>query len=441
MAVDEPFREIRARRTLWSRKGCCLLLVALMGAGERESFSQTPSIDISDRLPFGQKPIDYHGVDVNDAVAGLNARLEAGSTSLHYDPKHGYLLSLLKALEVPIESQLLVFSKTAANQRLIAPRTPRAIYFNDDVSVGSVLGASTLEVTAMDPHKGALFWVLEQQQDREPRLKREARCLACHVGNSTLQVPGLMVRSFLTDLHGKPQVGYSRITHATAITKRWGGWYVTGRRDGMIHRGNLIGEQERSRHKREPTFRGNVTDLKPFLDVSRFPSPHSDIVAHLVLNHQAHGQNLLIRAGYESRFNRRSDVEDRLLRYLLFVDEAPLTAPVAGTSGFEAWFPKQGARDAKGRSLRQFDLKTRLFRYRLSYLVQTTMFERLPGEVKTRLYRRLWDALTTGKLPKGKALSEAVLEIPNGERRAIIGILRSTQPELPRYWFNETGCR
>ena len=81
----------------------------------------------------------------------------------------------------------------------------------------------------------------------------------------------------------------------------------------------------------------------------------------------------------ESRLNRRSDVEQRLVRYLLFLDEPPLTDTITGTSGYARWFAERGPCDSNGRSLRQFDLKTRLFKYRLSYLIYSPSFNNLPG--------------------------------------------------------------
>jgi len=383
-------------------------------------------INITDRLPYGHRPIDYSSPATNDAVVRLNRRLKAGRVRLNADDRHGYLPALLKALKIPVESQLLVFSKTALHPRLVTPNTPRAIYFNDEAAVAWVPGSSAVEVMAVDPLKGVNFYTLKQRG--KPRFVREDRCLACHAGTTTLQVPGWMVRSFHVTDTGQPISGYSRITHNTHLKKRWGGWYVSGVHGQQPHRGNIAGKRQNTRFRRNPGFAGNVTQLKQFLDVSRFLSPHSDIAAHLVLNHQAHGVNLITRVGYETRLNRTSDAEERLLRYLLFVDEAPLTFPVTGTSGYRKWFEQQGPFDSHGRSLRQFDLKTRLFKYRLSYLIYSPLFDGLPKQVKARLYKRLWDILT------GESPQAPFNTIPKAERRAIVEILRDTKRNLPSYW-------
>ena len=310
----------------------------------------------------------------------------------------------------------------------MAPKNPRAVFFNDEISVGWVPGSESLEILAMDPLKGANFYALDVDAKSRPQFLRIDGCLACHAGTTTLQVPGWIVRSFLVDRNGKPIVGYSRITHASKLNKRWGGWYVTGRHGTQIHRGNIIGKDANQRFRTEEKGAGNVTDLCAFVDLTRYPAKHSDLVAHLVLNHQAHGLNLITRVGYEERFGRKSDAEAQLLRYLLFLDETPLTAPVSGTSGYRRWFANRGPFDSKKRSLRQFDLKSRTFKYRLSYLIYSRAFDGLPKKVKARFYRSLWNVLT------GRDASPDFRKIPAAERQAILEILRETKPDLPPYW-------
>ena len=365
---------------------------------------------IGDRLPYGQQPIDYFGSETADPLSRLNERLGSGEVRLAYEPERGYLRSLLESLQVPVESQMLVYSKTALNQNLVEPGNPRAIYFNDSVSVGWVPGAASIEVSALDPHKGAMFYTLPQQDSSTPQLRREERCLACHAAQSSLQVPGWLVRSFLTDAEGNPKEGYSPVNHALAFRKRFGGWYVTGRYDAEPHLGNLAGLDESETEKAD--------------DRSAYLTPHSDIVAQLVLHHQAHGLNLLVRAGYEHRLGRRSDAEEQLLRYLLFADEVWLDGPVEGISKFREWFAKQGPFDERGRSLRQFDLKTRLFKHRLSYLIYSPVFDGLPPEVRQRLYSRIRSVLEGESLPECEPF-------PHEERAAIVQILRATKKDWP----------
>ena len=92
--------------------------------------------------------ITYLNDKADDPIAKLGRQLKSGDATLKRGEKHGYLKSLLKTLDVPIESQLLVFSKTALNQKLIGPTNPRAIYFNDDVYIAWVPGAWEIPVIA-----------------------------------------------------------------------------------------------------------------------------------------------------------------------------------------------------------------------------------------------------------------------------------------------------
>jgi hypothetical protein len=241
-------------------------------------------------------------------------------------------------------------------------------------------------------------------------------------------VPGHLVRSFTTNDDGELRSGYSRITHDSSLAQRWGGWYVTGTHGAQPHSGNLVGERAAERHKADPAIGGNVTDLQPYFDVAKYPTPHSDIVALLVLDHQAHLQNLLTRLNYETRLERRSTVLEPLVRYLLFADAPDWDAPIRGTSEFAEVFTKRGPFDRRGRSLRELDLQTRLPKYRLSYLIYSRSVAALPDEAKSKLYRRLWDVLT------GRDTSPPFRHLPAEERQAIVEILRETHPDLPEYW-------
>lgn len=418
---------------------CVRWWLALMMAGcayqcvRAEGADQPQPILLTDRLPFGQPPIDYFASPADDPVASLRRRLEAGETPLRFEPHSGYLRPLLKELQVPVESQLLVFSKTSVNQKLISPRQPRAVYFNDDVSVAWMPGAASLEISAIDPRKGAVFYTLLQTDDEPPRLQRQESCLACHAGASTLQVPGLLVRSFLTDATGEPLTGYSRVTHATELAKRWGGWYVTGQHGTQPHLGNLTSELDAQRRKSDPAYRTNLERLTDECDLTPYLTDRSDIVAHLVFDHQTHLQNLITRVNYECRLNRRSDAEDQLLRYLLCVDEAALAEPISGNSGYREWYERQGPFDSQGRSLRQLDLRTRLFKYRLSPLIYSRAWEGLPEAVRMRLETRLWEILS------GDDDAEEFRVIPADERRAVLEMLRDTKPNLPECFRQTEG--
>ncbi len=354
-------------------------------------------VEITSPLPYGSEPINYFAESPDDAIVRIQKRLDAGELSFENRKHSGHLLDLLQGLEVPVESQTLVFSKTSLNQPLIEPKNPRAIYFNDDVTIGWVPGAVAIEIALQDALKGTVFYTLPVHRDEDEaaplRFRRDTRCTSCHVGARTLNVPGHIVGSFLTTASGQPREGFSSINHSTEIEKRWGGWYVSGRAPNLVHFGNLIGEEAAQRHKTEPSFRGAVEDLTTLINLERYPTSHSDAVALLVLNHQMHFYNLVNRVSFEHRLNRRSDAEAQLVRYALMEDEAPLIGPITGSTKFAEVYQSLGPRDKQGRSLRQLDLTTKLFKYSVSPLIASRSFVSLPGEVKTRLFRRMDDRL------------------------------------------------
>ena len=130
-------------------------------------------------------------------MAELNKRIEAGEVKLAFDGKLGYLRSVLAALSVPVESQMLVYSPSSSQTEHIADTTPSALYFNDTVAVGWVNGGEVLETASLDPEQGEIFWTLTQQPNERPQFVRGTRCLECHLRPATSGVPGLVVMSML----------------------------------------------------------------------------------------------------------------------------------------------------------------------------------------------------------------------------------------------------
>jgi hypothetical protein len=379
-------------------------------------------------FPYRQPPVNYFSDDLSDPVSKLRERLDKGDVQLTFEAGTGYLRSFLKALDVHLDSQMLVYAKNSVNARLISPDNPRALYFNDNVYVGFVPGAPYLEISAVDPRKGAIFYTLPQKDDPPAKFVREESCLLCHASNNSLNVPGHLVRSFVTDVQGNPTRGYSKVSDATPLAQRWGGWYVTGDFGDQPHLGNLSTTADLVEHERNRDGPGRPVDLKKRLDLTKYPAADSDIVALLVHDHQTYLHNLIARVNYEHQYQKEANSEDDLLRALLFVDEAPLGHALLGSSTFESRFAKQGPHDKQGRSLRQFDLETRIFKYRLSYLIYSPAFDHLPDPVKDRLYRRLFDVLAAGDPP------EPFNKLPRAERTAILEIMRDTAANLPDYW-------
>jgi len=252
-------------------------------------------------MPFDEETIQYSKTKDASPVARLQERLDRGVARLAYDDRFGYLPALLSALRIQTNSQMLVFSKTSFQRERISPKTPRSLFFNDDSYVGFIPGAPLLEVSAVDPKLGGVFYTLSQTKAERPKFVRTDQCLECHASAKTMGVPGHMVRSFATDESGVVDLssGISQVNHRTPFAERWGGWYVTGTHGDQAHRGNLIGAAAFTRHEKEPDYLGNQTDLKRLLDTSGYPAPGSDIVALMVLEHQAHLHNFLTRLNYE----------------------------------------------------------------------------------------------------------------------------------------------
>ena len=397
-------------------------------------------------IPLDHPAIQYAG-GTTDPVGRLTKRLDSGQIKLDYAPLGGYLPALLKELNINIDSQVLVFSRTSIQANRISPRTPRAIYFNDDVSVGYVQEGEVLELASLDPKQGVILYSLDATRSPKPTLARRDDCLRCHQGPVTLAVPGLLISS-VHPVSGSPgeEHNYAYMTdHRTAFNERWGGWYVTGTHGAQYHLGN-------NPNLADPILSGaashdgtqNVTDLSNRFNTSRYLAPTSDLVALLVLEHQIRITNLMVRIGWDARVaqhdgtldKERSQLDaelDEMVAYMLFGDEAQLQEPVAGVSTFSKTFAQRGPRDKQGRSLRDFDLKTRLFRYPLSYMIYSAAFDGMPILVRDRVYQRLYDILS------GKDTSKSVggLSLENltaADRRAILEIVRDTKPNLPPYW-------
>jgi hypothetical protein len=368
-------------------------------------------------------PAINDGPSTNDPVAVLlrdpNVRARLESTD-----RAQLLKTLLDALSIPQESQMLVFLSGSLQQQRISTGNPRALYFNDSVSVGWVRGGF-IEIASQDPTQGTVFYTAGASS---PSLfvRESDRCLSCHFGGRTGDVPGMIERN----------------GHTRPLDQRWGGWYVTGQLGGLRHLGNV----DQATFLRNPEARApdQLLSLDTTFDTSGYLTPHSDVVALLVFEHQMHMANLLTRIGWDARVlatypriektgeNAKTeplhDMVTELVDYLLFVDEAPLPAAVTGTSGFAAQFGGRGPADRRGRSLRQLDLERRLLRYPCSYMIYSDAFDALPPPARDAVYARMWRVLSgQDAAPKYARLSAA-------DRRAIVEILRDTKPALPAYF-------
>jgi hypothetical protein len=407
------------------------------------------------QIDYEQPPIDYLGAKVSDPVSELIQRVETQQTKLNYTADHGYLESILEQLQVPVSSQVLVFSKTSFQRDRISPKTPRALYFNDDVYVGWVPYGDVVELSAVDPQQGAIFYAAMQKPDAPtPLVRHNDQCLQCHSSSMTRGVPGHLVRSVFTDTKGMPifHAGTFRTDDTSPLKERWGGWYVSGTHGKQRHMGNVCVVDDEHPEDTDFDQGANTTDLSHLFDTAKYLSVHSDIVALMVLEHQSAMHNCLTAANFEARLaahqcavmnealgrdlqyesestSRRYDrAAQKVVESLLFCGETVLTDPIIGTSGFAEEFANRGPFDGQGRSLRQFDLEHRMMRYPCSYLIYSASFDGLPAQVLSRVYQQLHDVLT------GRGTSPKFAHLNPETKTAIREILRETKPGLPDYW-------
>jgi hypothetical protein len=412
---------------------------ALLSVVLASGLAVAAGIEETTYVPYDHPAIQYVERPPNDAVARLQKQVDSGAVKLEYTPGFGYLPSLLKNLGIHVDTQMLVFSKTSFQSVKISPRAPRALYFNDEVAVGSVQDGDVLELVAQDPQQGDNFYTLSVEKTDHPEFARRDVCLQCHQGLSTLGVPGILVSSVYPAADGMPAFrGQAMITdQRSEFDHRWGGWYVTGTHGSMTHMGNAVGHDPARPQLLDTQNTQNLTSLDKKFDTSKYLLPSSDIVALMTLEHQTRMTNLITRIGWDTRIAQHDGKLDEprlngeieeMVMYMLFADERQIREPIAGVSTFTKTFPERGPRDHQGRSLRDFDLKTRLFRYPLSYMIYSAAFDAMPDLVRERVYQRLYDVLN------GKDQSEKYARLNPEDRKAILEIVRDTKPNLPAYW-------
>lgn len=412
------------------------------------------SLGAQNHEPFEDPPINYSAALPVDAVSRLNAAAARQAEEIRGWPARRRLRWLLEQLQVPVESQLLVFSKTSLQRALISPVNPRALYFSDDAYVGWVPGGA-MEITVFDPVLGATFYVVDAQQpETAPLIARSPECLLCHAHHD--HTPSLRARSVFPDAAGEPLSGSgsSNIEPGTPLEERWGGWYVTGRTPGLRHRGNVTGKTPED-FTAETGLRGVAQPtLPPGPDGARYPRATSDIVALLMHDHQVHVHNVLCTANQEARLALHrwpamrellqlpadsppagsclvvlNSQAGKVIEALLCKGEAVFPAEgVQGDGAFEKVYAASRRADGRDRSLRDLDLRTRLLKYRCSPLIYARTFEAMPKELRAVLLRRL----SVGLLAAEPA--PEFTHLPADERKAIHEILTATLPGLPADW-------
>ncbi len=389
--------------------------------------------------------IKYGTAPLDNPVVAVNQQLKDGTIRFALEGRGGYLRSALGALDIPVDSQMLVFSATSLQARLINPDNPRALFFNDRVVLGYVRNGEILEVAAQDANEGIVFYTLDQKAADAPQFQRVSTCLGCHLNADTLGVPGLLMFS-TTPASDTRTARSTAMDQRMPIKDRWGGWFVTGSSGRAGHIGNMVPALDA-----HPTR--EIDSASGLFDPDGFRATTSDIAALMVFSHQTYMTNLITRAGWEARAadprlhppfvaapgedariaDFMSGVANEVVDYMLFIGESKLTDPVRGASGFAERFSAAGPRDKQGRSLHELDLNRRLMKYPCSYLIYSAAFDQLPPGARDPIYRRMWQILSGNErtAPYSSALSLA-------DRRAIVEILRDTKPGLPSYFVDVT---
>jgi hypothetical protein len=412
------------------------------------------SASAQDHDEFEDPPISYSATKPADVITRLNAEFAAQAEEIRGWPARRRMRWVLEKLEVPVESQLLVFSKTSLQRNLIGPENPRALFFSDEAYVGWVPGGG-IEITVFDPALGATFYLLDAQESPpKPLFNRSSECLLCHKRHE--RTPGLRTRSVYPDSNGEPMVGSggSNIEPSTPYRERWGGWYVTGAPGSLRHRGNVTGQKAEDFDGEEGLSSALVPDLKGIVETRRYPLGTSDVVALIMHDHQVHVHNVISTANQQARIAlhrwpamrtvlglpkdsapagsclaQLNSQAERLIDALLCRDEAPF--PEGGIKGdgvFQGAYAKKRKADSKGRALRELDLTTRLFKYRCSPLIYSKSFTWLPKELRDLTLMRLSSGLRAAEPPP------AFAHLPAEERKAVHEILTETLEGLPAGW-------
>ncbi len=409
-----------------------LLTLSLLGAAV---MAAEPAYRVMD---FRAPPHNYNEHQPKDRFAGLLKQIEKGEFQPDTSSDQALLRSLLQGLKVPVSSQILLFSASSLQSEIINPRNPRALFFNEDTYVGYVPGG-VLEVAAADPEVGPIFYVFDRLQPGGPfpRVQRGTKCFNCHGGTATKRLPGLIAESLLVSQAGSSLETYRRDEqgHQIPLENRFGGWHLTGKHHISGNKANVFGLARGGKIEKMEVVPGQTWDTAKHL------LPTSDILPHLVHEHQIGFENRLVRGIYivrqlkHDRKGMLGNAEQEEIdawaqdfaRYVLFADEAKF--PREGIEGDPAYVRDflEGRRTSKrGLSLKDFDLKTRLFKHRCSFMLYTDTWEHAPKEIKDRVYYRMAEALRDAQ--------PSMPHLATEERRVIREILKETLRDLPAWW-------
>ncbi len=389
-------------------------------------------------LPIDYKapPHNYWEREPQDVFSALLKKMASSEVKLDTSSEHSFTRSLLAALDVPVSSQLLVYSATSMQSERINARNPRALYFNEDVYVGVVPGG-LVEVISIDPELGGVFHVFDYPQPGVvPRVERATKCFNCHATNATQRLPGLIAESVASLPNGGSYESYrgKEQGHQIPLASRFGGWHVTSAKPIGPTKEGVFAQTTASGVRIVRIKPGEMSDLRKHL------IPTSDILPNLLHEHQIGFDNRVMQAAYLGREmeaksaalsqedeTRLNDKARELVRYVLFADEAKLPpGGLVGDPQFAKDFSRNKKAVASGASLKDFDLRTRMFKHRCSYMIHTPQWQKMPSIIKTRIYAGMKGALS------GK--DREFNYLPADERLNIVAILRETLADIPADW-------
>jgi len=392
-------------------------------------------------IEFRKPPHNYLTHEAKDRFAGLLKQIQSGEVKLDTSNDKTFLTSILAALDIPVSSQIMVFSASSLQSEIINPRNPRALYFNEDTYVGFVPNGK-VEVISMDPTHAAIFYIFDglRPGGALPNIARSEKCFNCHAGNATRRVPGLIAESLLPMASGASLETYRRDEqgHQIPLEQRFGGWHLTGGHHIPTTHANLMGVATEA-------GKFDKVSAKPgeMWDIDRHLLPTSDILPNLLHEHQLGFENRVFHAAYVMRqlladgrgslpFSAKAEVEklaEELARYVLFSDEAKLPREgIEGDTNFMRDFARNRKPAKSGLALKDFDLKSRIFKHRASYMLYTESWEKLPTVLKDRVYYKMAEGL------REQNPGPIGAHIPVEEKRAIRSILKETLPGLPNWW-------
>lgn len=383
--------------------------LTLYGLHPLSATEQLPKVDF--RNPIHQ----YDSAIPQDPFSKSLNGIINGEANLNFKSEKDYLLSLLNLFSISPHSQLLVFSTTSLQLSRISPSNPRAIYFSEDIYLGYVPGGQ-IEIIGIDPYLGAIPYIFnlpDKNSPAHPKVYRSRRCMNCHASNDIGGIPGLLISSVIPapdggtiDVFRKRSFG-----HAVPFDERFGGWLITGRHPFSNSWANSIGSMQGEHIKKITNPPGE------FFTWDKYLANSSEIVAHLILEHQIGFTNLCISISYKfreislqnSNFNDK-EIKDfietetqALLSYILFKDEAPFPKnKIDRSSEYINNFQSGKNNINEVHSLKKLNLQSRLFENRCSYMLFSNSFKGLPLQIKNHLISKLHFILTSNpeKVPK-----------------------------------------